>query len=339
MAVEQDWAAYADQAFLAATDTLLARTAAGAGVEVPGAALVRINGAGNADIPNGGSLFLSGAATGDQLIRLGAGRSGNGFAYIDLQGDTTYSNGLRLLRGNTGPNAVSSIEHRGTGQLQFVTQEAAPILFFTSAAERGRITPGGDFLFGMTTPAARVNFSASGTNTLYCEALGSVSNAVFNKNSTAGGFFVFQFNGTGVGSITTSGTATAYNTSSDYRLKEDPRPVENALARLLSVPVWNFAWRATGARTDGFYAHELAEVVPCAVTGDKDEMQMVDVVVEPERVTEVLDAHGAPVVIPAVIEQREVPKYQGIDQAKLVPLLVAAVQELAARVAELEADR
>ena len=109
------------------------------------------------------------------------------------------------------------------------------------------------------------------------------------------------------GSISGTATTTSYNTSSDYRLKEDLQPVTNALARLDQLKVWNFAWKLDGSRTDGFIAHEVAPVVPGAVHGEKD----------------AVDDEGNPV-------------YQGIDQSKLVPLLVAAVQELRARVAQLE---
>ena len=315
MAVEQDWAAYADQAGVSLTDSLLVRTAAGAGVEV---------------------LAQDFFARRDNGVIYTAVTAGDTTAEIRSTG-TIQSARVRLIARQSSIDDEWNIVAAGSGLVSGGALRFVRGVWTNTPAMT--LTPGGELLINATTPAGRLTMASNGQNSAYIDCQGVASGIVINKNNTAGGFNFFTFNGTGVGSITTNGTATAYNTSSDYRLKEDPRPVENALARLLAVPVWNFAWRATGARTDGFYAHELAEVVPCAVTGDKDEMQLVDVVVEPERVTEVLDAHGAPVVIPAVIEQREVPKYQGIDQAKLVPLLVAAVQELAARVAELEAAR
>ena len=102
----------------------------------------------------------------------------------------------------------------------------------------------------------------------------------------------------------------AYNTSSDYRLKTNLEPLTDAVARLLQIPARRFNWLAdpNGAKVDGFLAHEAQAIVPESVTGHKDEV----------------DAEGKPI-------------HQGIDQSKLVPLLVAAVQELAARVAALEA--
>lgn len=112
-----------------------------------------------------GNVVLSGQSTADQFIRIGAGRTGNGFSYIDLQGDTTYSNSFRLLRANSGANANSSIEHRGTGQLLLITQEAAPITFCTNGSnERMRITESGNVGIGVAAPARRLDIQQSGTN-------------------------------------------------------------------------------------------------------------------------------------------------------------------------------
>jgi hypothetical protein len=111
-----------------------------------------------------------------------------------------------------------------------------------------------------------------------------------------------------VGSITTTASATAYNTSSDYRLKEDWVAVADASTRVNALKPVNFAWKVNGSRVDGFLAHELAEVVPEAITGAKD----------------AVDAEGKPV-------------YQGIDQSKLVPLLTAALQEALAKIESLTA--
>lgn len=112
-----------------------------------------------------------------------------------------------------------------------------------------------------------------------------------------------------VGAITLSNTGTTYSTTSDYRLKQDVTPIEDGLARVVALKPCRFAFRIEpDRRLDGFIAHEMAEVVPEAVTGVKD------------GTTE----DGSPV-------------YQAVDAARLVPILVSAVQELARRVAALEA--
>jgi hypothetical protein len=125
-------------------------------------------------------------------------------------------------------------------------------------------------------------------------------------------FLTFGYAYSDIGSIAknAAGTSVSYNTTSDYRLKTNIEPLTAAVARLLQIPAHRFNWLAdpSGQKVDGFLAHEAQAVVPEAVTGTKD----------------AVDADGKPI-------------HQGIDQSKLVPLLVAAVQELAARVAALEA--
>ncbi|NDF99267.1 MAG: tail fiber domain-containing protein, partial [Chitinophagia bacterium] len=113
-----------------------------------------------------------------------------------------------------------------------------------------------------------------------------------------------------VGTITCTSSATAYNTSSDYRLKENVVPLTGAADRLNQLQVHRFNFIADPDKTvDGFIAHQAQAVVPECVTGTKDEV----------------DADGNPV-------------YQGIDQSKLVPLLTAALQEAIGRIETLEAE-
>jgi len=116
-------------------------------------------------------------------------------------------------------------------------------------------------------------------------------------------------NGNGdVGSIDSSGTATAYNTSSDYRLKENEVTLLDGITRLKNLKPYRFNFKSDKDKTlDGFFAHEVAEVVPEAITGEKD----------------AVDDDGNMI-------------RQGIDHSKLVPLLVKAVQELTAKVEALE---
>ena len=118
----------------------------------------------------------------------------------------------------------------------------------------------------------------------------------------------FYHGGSLVGNITTTASSTAYNTSSDYRLKENVVELTGATERLKQLNPSRFNFIADADTTvDGFLAHEVADVVPEAISGEKD----------------AVDADGNP-------------EYQGIDQSKLVPLLVATIQELEARITELE---
>ena len=113
------------------------------------------------------------------------------------------------------------------------------------------------------------------------------------------------------GSITVvSGGGTAYNTSSDYRLKENVVDMTGATTRLKQLNPVRFNFIADADTTvDGFLAHEVQSVVPEAISGTHNEV----------------DDDGNPV-------------YQGIDQSKLVPLLVKTIQELEARIAALESN-
>jgi len=145
------------------------------------------------------------------------------------------------------------------------------------------------------------------------------------------GRFGYQPTNTAVGSISISASSTSFNTSSDYRLKELDVPMEGSIDRLKLLRPINFAWKADGSRVDGFFAHEAQEVVPEAVTGTKDAMMDEEYEVTPA----VMD--GETVVTEAVMGTRSVPDYQGIDQSKLVPLLVASLQEAVAKIEALEA--
>jgi hypothetical protein len=112
-----------------------------------------------------------------------------------------------------------------------------------------------------------------------------------------------------VGDITTSGTSTSFNTSSDYRLKENVVDITGATDRLKQLQPKRFNFIADADTTvDGFLAHEVSDIVPEAISGTKDEV----------------DADGNPV-------------YQGIDQSKLVPLLVKTIQEQQATIDALTA--
>jgi hypothetical protein len=153
------------------------------------------------------------------------------------------------------------------------------------------------------------------------------------SNSTSSSAHLYFRNPNGfVGNIATSGTATAYNTSSDYRLKENVVAMTDATERLKQLNPSRFNFIADADKTvDGFLAHEVADVVPEAISGTKDAMINEEYEVAPA----VLDQEGN-VVTEAVMGTRSVPDYQGIDQSKLVPLLVATIQELEARITQLE---
>jgi hypothetical protein len=171
----------------------------------------------------------------------------------------------------------------------------------SSPTERMRITNGGDFYFNCTV-------ATKTTEGFRVENSGQPN----VSRGTAGSFMQFFHAGDGsqIGSISNSGgAATAYNTSSDYRLKENVTTVTDGIARLQQLKPSRFNFKVDPDHTvDGFLAHEVQTVVPEAITGTKD----------------AVDDDGNPV-------------YQGIDQSKLVPLLTAALQEAIGEIESLKA--
>ena len=161
-----------------------------------------------------------------------------------------------------------------------------------------------------------VSLAATDTNppiTAIATNSGYTCLSVWQQASTAGGvsqYLAAFYNASSLlGSITHNGSSTAYNTTSDYRLKENLEPLQNALDRANALPVYRFNFIADTSRTvDGCLAHEVAAVVPEAVVGAKD----------------AVDASGA--IQP-----------QAVDYSKLVPLLLASIKELSGKVGELQA--
>jgi hypothetical protein len=191
----------------------------------------------------------------------------------------------------------------------------AYLAFRRSGSEAMRIDSSGNLLVGGTThpdTAYKMFVKVSGST-------GGIITRPDSDNYTAMGFRNAA-NGS-AGGISVSTSSTSYNTSSDYRLKEDWQPMTGASDRVLALNPVNFAWKIDGSRVDGFLAHEVQDVVPEAVTGTKDAMRTQDVYDDDGNVT----------------GTEEVPDYQGIDQSKLVPLLTAALQEALTEIADLKA--
>ena len=217
---------------------------------------------------------------------------------------------------------------------------------------------------GSPSPTDRIAIKANGKVVIAAEnmandiAAGNFGISLFNTNSGS----LFFGGGTGtetqmnfgndngvVGSIQTSGSGTSFNTSSDYRLKENIDYTWDATTRLkqLKPARFNFIADDTNTLLDGFLAHEVSSIVPEAVSGEKDATET--------KTKVVVSSKGG--ILAEGVEQsdwtqgKESGKYpsnstweasntsiiaQGIDQAKLVPLLVKTIQELEARIKALE---
>lgn len=236
--------------------------------------------------------------------------------------DTSGTTGIEFV--DSGGTKDAEIEVGNSSQyLDFKTNGSSRLTIEgTIVSTTGSIGVGRSSLSAATEDAGVV-LSASGYIYSARNGTSNQSHIVFINNA--------DVTATTAGSIKSSGSTTSYNTSSDYRLKTDAQPMTGATARLKALKPVNFEWIADGTRVDGFLAHEAQEVVPECVSGEKDAMQDQEYEVTPA----VLDEEGN-TVEEAVMGTRSVPDYQGIDQSKLVPLLVATIQELEARITQLE---
>jgi hypothetical protein len=226
-------------------------------------------------------------------------------------GTTSPTSKLMVLGGGSVPfrwgdsSALGTLTYSGSDPI--IQSNTGNLLFYSASTESMRITSGGVLTVGTTDSSPYVpteGFIVAINN-------GTKYGAIFGANSTSEKGAVVFVNPNGlVGSITTNGSATAYNTSSDYRLKENVVPMEGALDRVDALKPSRFNFIADPETTvDGFLAHQVAEIVPEAITGEKD----------------AVDEEGNPI-------------YQGIDQSKIVPLLVGAIQELRAEIESLKSQ-
>jgi hypothetical protein len=196
--------------------------------------------------------------------------------------------------GTTGGRIQTDTTYPGMALFAITNQ---PMVFGTNGTERMRIDSSGKL---------EVNF---GTQIVVPN--GVSQDWIVGSTSASQTFCSFRDgNSTPRGSIVVNPAAgtTSFNTTSDYRLKEDVKPLLGALAKVQLLKPCTYKWKDNGAAMEGFIAHELAEVCPSAVTGEKD----------------AVDAEGKPV-------------YQGIDTSFLVATLTAAIQEQQAIINDLKA--
>ena len=251
---------------------------------------------------NSSSSGSAGVGHGSAIYFLGERNDGNTQAMAKIGSIATTNSGTSF--------ASALVFHAGTGG---------------SPNEKMRITSNGDLLVGQTTETSSAGkLQISGRNGHHC--------ATFRNGNDGGYGLVFRrVDNTSVGSVTWTGSATSYNTSSDYRLKENVVDLTGASARVnqLDVKRFNFIADETNTLVDGFLAHEVATVVPEAINGTHNEVEVwKDGEELPDGVSvgdNKTDDDG-----------NTIPKYQGIDQSKLVPLLTAALQEALAKIDAME---
>ena len=263
--------------------------------ETGGYTVANFDTAGSFNLRN--SIDIGSGVNLDNKIQIGAGRTGSNYAYIDLIGDTTYTDyGLRLIRGNTGANATSQLVHRGTGDMYISAQDAAPIYFQTSGATRMYIEAGGTvqmngvLLVGRNSASTDVNtandtgsFSVRGSTTTvavmsfhragaYAINMGLGTDNVFRIGGWSASSNAFQMDGSG--NLTMLGNVTAY---SDARMKKDVETIDSALDLVSKMRGVRYTRTDTQQRGVGVIAQEMLEVCPEVVqqgVGDDDTLSV-----------------------------------------------------------------
>jgi hypothetical protein len=225
--------------------------------------------------------------------------------------DSTYS-----TFGNAGTTGSAvGIGFNGGGLLTSITPSSSwqPMtylaqshIFKISGTESARIDSSGRLLVGTTS----AGLSNSNSTSNQFDGNGRVITINHAGGPSGSLYMQFGYGGTQIGSITVAtSSSVAYNSTSDYRLKNTIAPMTGALAKVALLKPCTYKWNADGSDGEGFIAHELAEVVPHAVTGEKDAVETYT------------DEDG---------NEQTRPKYQGIDTSFLVATLTAAIQELKA---------
>jgi hypothetical protein len=289
---------------------------------------------------------------------------------IDSDGNVKITHGNKFYAdtssGGTTRTAEIIMYESSSGAIQLKTNNSSTggIEFFTQGAERMRIDTSGRVFIGTTTQ------TISSTQSGEIKSTGATGFAIVNTTAgnnplsvhnqgTSGTRRLIQFlegagGGTVRGFISTDGSTVAYNTTSDYRLKENVTYDFDATTRLKQLKPARFNFIDDANKTvDGFLAHEVSNIIPEATTGTKDATETKEKVV--------VNVNGK--IIDENIEQADwevskipneegtskypvdstweaskvVPVYQAIDQAKLTPILTKALQEAIARIEQLEA--
>jgi hypothetical protein len=252
-------------------------------------------------------VFGTGQTTAAMSTSSGVG----GTLYVRDSGTGAGNGGAVMFGANAGAfAAIKGLLTNGgtntTGDLAFSTRNAVADAALT---ERARLdASGGNLLVGTTS--ANAGFTTGSKSIVLNNTYGAAYAIVINQNSANNGYFLgFGRNGSQCGYIWTNAlNSTQYVTSSDYRLKENIVPMTGALAKVSALKPVTYTWKEDGASSQGFIAHELQEVVPEAVAGEKD----------------------------ALNEDGSI-KPQGIDTSFLVATLTAAIQEQQALIISLTA--
>ena len=263
----------------------------------------------------GGSL-VSGASSYAMFMsgNLTTGRTGTYQANTLGSIHTFYDDASLEFSAGSSSTYISGISV--TGNNASLYQGTVRVL--TAGAERMRIDASGNVGIGTAISGGNTNGFVFLKN-WYGGGDDALIIGHINGTSSGSPYLAFNYNGSQIGSITQAGTtAVLYNTTSDYRLKTNVTPIQNALSTVEALNPVSFTW-VDGRKDDGFLAHEIQAIIPNCVTGEKDAVELVDD----------FDEDGKK------IGTKEVPKYQKMDNSGVIPFLVKAIQEQQSLIANL----
>ncbi len=237
--------------------------------------------------------------------------TGTGYIVFEVDGAEVARFNPDQLVTKAGTASTPAISPTGDLNTGIFFPAADTIAFAEGGAEAMRIDSSGNLLVGTTSNALNYRVYVYGRN---ADNPAAMAAQPFVNGAYALG--IQNASGTNVGGVIANASTTSYNTSSDYRLKHDIQPMTGALAKVAQLKPCTYTWKADGSTGEGFIAHELQEVVPECVSGEKDAVETYT------------DEEGN--------EQTRI-KPQGIDTSFLVATLTAAIQELSAKNDALEA--
>ena len=320
---------------------------------------VESNGNANMLFVSGGNDVVGIGAEGDLGVGLhvksaDSGASANS-ASDELVIESSGQGGINILTGNDvkGNIFFGDDGDDDIGRLSYSHNDNS-MRFTTNGSEAMRINTDGDLLIGATSQTSSEVLHVTSTSdcAFFKTSAGGEEVLTLHRTNANGTFINFvNSSASTCGSINNSsnGSVTQYATSSDYRLKENVDYTFDATTRLKQLKPARFNWIADDTNTlmDGFLAHEVSSVVPEAVTGTKDATETKQKVIldkdgnyladEKEEADWIKGKEEGTYPSDSTWHATKVyPLHQGIDQAKLVPLLVKTVQELEARIKTLE---
>ena len=240
----------------------------------------------------GTTLGVTGVST---LASVGVTGAATVGTTLGVTGVSTFAAGTALLP------ALTTTGDTNTG---IYYPAADTFAITTGGSERVRVNSSGNLTVARTGAGLDNTSGVTiGQSSIGMQTEGNAIQIIANRTTSDGVIVDIRRNNVTVGTIAVTTLATTYNSISDYRLKEAVQPLVGGLARVSALKPSIYKWKVNGSNGEGFIAHELADVVPAAVTGEKDAVNE-DGTVNP----------------------------QGVDLSKVVPILVAAIQELTAEV-------